>query len=209
MKRRLTSLFVVLCMLTSLFAFVPATVSAADDITVILNGQKLEFDVPPQLMNDRTMVPMRAIFEALDTTVYWNESNETVSAYSSVSGTIVLPIGGTTATVNGEAYELDQPAVLKDGRTLVPIRFVAESLGATVGWDDATKTITSTKGDTTIKLTIDNPTMYVNDKAVTLDSPACLVNNRTLVPARAVAEGLGCDVGWDGGRFLVTITPKE
>ena len=142
MKRRLTSLFVVLCMLTSLFAFVPATVSAADDITVILNGQKLEFDVPPQLMNDRTMVPMRAIFEALDTTVYWNDSNETVSAYSSVSGTIVLPIGGTTATVNGEAYELDQPAVLKDGRTLVPIRFVAESLGATVGWIDATQTVT-------------------------------------------------------------------
>ncbi len=142
MSKKMTSLFVVLCMLASMLAFVPATVSAADNITVILNGEKLEFDVQPTLMNDRTMVPMRAIFEALDTTVYWSELNETVTAYSNTSGSMVLPIGDTTATVNGEAYELDQPAVLKDGRTLVPIRFVSESLGAKVGWDDKTQTVT-------------------------------------------------------------------
>ncbi len=50
------------------------------------------------------------------------------------------------------------------------------------------KTVTSTKGDTTIKLTIDSNTMYVNDNAVTLDSPACVVNDRTLVPVRAISE---------------------
>ncbi len=142
MKRKLSSLFVVLLVLVALLVMLPVSASAADDITVVLNGEKLEFDVPPMLMNDRTMVPMRAIFEALDTTVYWSEFNETVSAYSATSGSIILPIGDTTATVNGEAYELDQPAVLVDGRTLVPIRFVAESLGATVSWDDATQTVT-------------------------------------------------------------------
>lgn len=74
---------------------------------------------------------------------------------------------------------------------MVPLRAIFEALGATVDWNDATQTVTSTKGNTTISLTINNPTMYVNGTSVALDSPACLVGARTLVPVRAISEAFG------------------
>ncbi len=79
------------------------------------------------------------------------------------------------------------PQIIND-RTMVPLRAIFEALGASVEWNQETKTVTSTKGDTTIKLTIDSNTMYVNDNAVTLDSPACVVNDEALLPVRAISE---------------------
>ena len=89
--------------------------------------------------------------------------------------------------VGGELIKFDVlPQIIND-RTMVPLRAIFEALGATVNWNGETQTVTSTKGDTTISLTINNPTMYVNGESVTLDSPACLVDGRTLVPLRAVS----------------------
>ena len=121
-------------------------VMAENDIQVKLDGKTLSFDVPPQIINDRTMVPLRAIFEAL---------------------------------------------------------------GASVEWNQKTKTVTSTKGDTTIKLTIDSNTMYVNDNTVTLDSPACVVNDRTLVPVRAISEAYKTKVDWNGDTRTVVISSSD
>lgn len=133
-----------LCLLLTMLLLISAItpVMASNDIKVKIDGQQIAFDVPPQLINDRTMVPLRAIFEAL---------------------------------------------------------------GATVDWNNDTQTVTSTKGNTTIILTINNPTMYVNGAAVTLDSPACLVNGRTLVPVRAISEAFGTIVDWDGTTSTVSI----
>ena len=89
---------------------------------------------------------------------------------------------------------------------MVPLRAIFEALGASVEWNQETKTVTSTKGDTTIKLTIDSNTMYVNDNAVTLDSPACVVNDRTLVPVRAISEAYKTKVDWNGDTRTVTIS---
>ena len=142
-----------LCLFLTILMMVSAItpVMANGDIKVKIDGQQIAFDVPPQLINDRTMVPLRAIFEAL---------------------------------------------------------------GATVEWDNDTQTVTSTKDKTTISLAINNPTMYVNGAAVTLDSPACLVSGRTLVPVRAISEAFGTTVEWIGNENTVLIDsqneePKE
>ncbi|MBQ3055685.1 MAG: hypothetical protein IJC88_06235 [Oscillospiraceae bacterium] len=99
----------------------------------------------------------------------------------------------------------DQQPVIIDGRTLVPLRAIFEELGATVLWNGTTKTVTSTKGTTTISMTIGKKEMYKNGKLITLDVAPQLVGGRTLVPVRAVAEGFDCKVDWDGNTRTVII----
>jgi len=90
----------------------------------------------------------------------------------------------------------DTPPTVVSGRTLVPVRPIFESLGATVSWDQDTKIATGVKGDTTVIIQINNSTAYVNGEPKALDVPAQLINERTMVPARFVAEALNCDVTW-------------
>ncbi|MDO4540381.1 MAG: N-acetylmuramoyl-L-alanine amidase [Syntrophomonadaceae bacterium] len=114
--------------------------AASGDITVLLNGQAMSFEVAPIIENGRTLVPLRAIFEALGATVSWDEATRTVTAAKGET-VIVLPIGSLSPTVNGVAYPLDTAATIVNDRTLAPLRFVGEALGSTVSWDDATRTV--------------------------------------------------------------------
>ena len=109
------------------------------EIKVVLDGKLLYFDVPPQIMNNRTVVPLRAIFEAMGATVDWDGSTQTVIATRG-NTTVVLEIGSISPTINGKAASIDQPAVVVDGRTLAPLRFVAEAFGGTVNWVGEEKT---------------------------------------------------------------------
>lgn len=115
--------------------------AAPKDIQVFLNGQMLHFDVPPTIVSGRTLVPLRAIFEALNAKVAWDNTSQTVSATWN-GGELALPVGKTTATVNGSIKTLDVPAQIINNRTLVPLRFVAETLGANVGWYGKSQAIT-------------------------------------------------------------------
>ena len=115
-----------------------------------------------------------------------------------------------TVTLNGAAIDFaDQPATIVEGRTLVPLRAIFEALGASVEWDQATKTVTSAMDDTTVKLTIGDNNLYKNGEAVTLDVPAQIINSRTMVPARAIAEAYGVDVQWDAATRTVVLTKEE
>ncbi|MBE7042590.1 MAG: hypothetical protein E7399_03745 [Ruminococcaceae bacterium] len=109
--------------------------------------------------------------------------------------------------VDDKEVQFDQPPVIYNNRTLVPLRAVFEALGATVNWDGNTKTVTGKKDRRTVTLTIGSNVMYLNQKPIFLDVPAIQVNGRTLVPARAVAEGLGAEVEWLGDISTVWITP--
>ncbi|MBE7053555.1 MAG: copper amine oxidase N-terminal domain-containing protein [Ruminococcaceae bacterium] len=111
--------------------------------------------------------------------------------------------------IDGKELTMDQPPVLKDGRTLVPLRAIFEALGATVGWDDATKTATGTKDGKEIKIAIDNTVAKVDGKEVKLDVPAQIINSRTLVPVRFISESLGASVAWNGETKTVTITSAK
>lgn len=109
-------------------------------IKITLNGKNLAMDVAPVIMSDRTMVPLRAIFEALDAQVDWNGDTRTITATKGDT-VITLQIDSATATVNGQDITIDAPATIKNDRTLVPVRFVSENLDAEVGWNADTATV--------------------------------------------------------------------
>ena len=109
-------------------------------ITVYLNGMELFFDVPASIENDRTLVPMRKIFETFGATVSWDDENQMVNAQKD-GLTVTMSIGINTALINEESVELDTPAVIRDDRTLVPLRFVAEALQAEVSWDQSNRRV--------------------------------------------------------------------
>lgn len=117
-------------------------------ISVFLDGRQLNFDVDPIINNDRTMVPMRAIFESLGAVVEWEP--ETRSAFGTDGTTLIaFQIDNTNMTKciansESETITLDSPAMLVGGRTLVPLRAISESFGCDVDWTAATRTVTIT-----------------------------------------------------------------
>jgi len=113
-----------------------------------------------------------------------------------------------TVTLNGgviDCASYGQEAAIVEGRTLVPLRAIFEALGATVEWNGETKTVNSALDKTQIKLTIGDKALYKNGEKVELDVPALIVNNRTLVPVRAVAESFGVEVEWDSKTRTVML----
>jgi len=132
----------------------PAVIAAyGSEIRVYLDGAALEFDVPPMIIDNRTMVPMRAIFEAFGMAVDWNPYFQFIYA-SRGADRIKLRVGEPLMTVvtgyddyyteNNQAtnFPLDVPPQIVDNRTLVPLRAISEATGASVEWDEATRTVT-------------------------------------------------------------------
>ncbi|QOS77197.1 CotH kinase family protein [Paenibacillus sp. JNUCC31] len=113
-------------------------------ITVTLDGKTITFpDQDPLEQSGRVMVPVNAILEALGAKVTWDKTAKTVTAVLN-DQTLVLQIGSSTATVNGETLEMDTPAMIKNSRTLVPVRFISEGLGLTVNWDQSAAKVSLT-----------------------------------------------------------------
>jgi len=108
--------------------------------------------------------------------------------------------------LNGVTIVFDQPPIIENGRTLVPLRAIFEAMSADVKWEPSTQTVTATRGDITITLKIGSNELVRNDEIIELDVPAKIVGGRTLVPARAVAESFGADVKWIQATRTVTIT---
>jgi competence protein ComEC len=107
--------------------------NAERDISVLLNDQQIVFDQPPIIESGRTLVPLRAIFEALGATVEWIPETRTVVS-TKESTSVRLQIDSVNAFINSKETTLDVPAQIVNGRTLVPLRFVGESFGLDVGW---------------------------------------------------------------------------
>ena len=122
-------------------ALLNTAVFASGDIKVNLNGNMLDFDVPPQIMNGRTMVPMRKIFESLGATVEWNGGTQTVTA-KKIGMKVIMTVGSNVMQVNDREVSLDTAACVTDGRTLVPVRAIAEAFGTDVNWDGNSSTVT-------------------------------------------------------------------
>ncbi|OPX83652.1 MAG: TPR repeat-containing protein YrrB [Pelotomaculum sp. PtaB.Bin104] len=139
MKRHVVIL-VVIALVAALFSFTCAALAGEADIKVMLDGEILTFDQNPIMQNDRVLVPLRKIFEALNTTVSWEPETQTITAVKEGT-TVKLTVGLTEAFVNNLQIKLDQPPLIVNDRTLVPLRFVAEALGADVVWDGTTSTV--------------------------------------------------------------------
>jgi len=103
-----------------------------------------------------------------------------------------------TISLNDELMMLEEPAVIVEGRTLIPVKFIFEPLGLDVTWNGETRTATGSKEGLKIEMDIDSTTAYVNGQAVELDVAATIINDRTYVPLRFVAESTGAIVTWHG-----------
>lgn len=121
---------------------------------------------------------------------------------------IVSDPGQISVIINGVKISFDQPPAIIDGRTMVPLRAIFEALGAEVVWDDAAKMVTAKREKRVVMLEIGKRFITMDGVSKELDVPAQIVNNRTLVPIRAVSEAYDCEVGWDGGTRTVVITEK-
>ncbi len=116
---------------------------------------------------------------------------------------------GITVYLNGTALSFDiQPQII-DGRTMVPMRKIFESLGAVVTWDAPTQTATAKKGDTTVNISVNSKTLFKNSVPKTLDVAPALIESRTLVPVRAIAESFDCRVEWVKETQSVNITTND
>ena len=156
MKRLISFVFALLILIPS-FAF--AGVCAQGAVTVFVDGTMVEFDVAPQIINDRTMVPMRAIFEQIGAEVTWDDSTKTaISQKGDI--TVKIAIGEYKLNKNGVDIAIDVPAQIVDSRTLVPVRAISESFDCEVFWDDATRSVR------VVTLKLSAPVLTENDNAV-------------------------------------------
>lgn len=121
---------------------------------------------------------------------------------------IVLTLGSNIATVFGQTVVNDVAPIARNNRTLLPIRFVAEALGAQVDWNADLQKVTISKPDLLIEIYLGQNTAYVNGNAIVLDVTPFAENNRTYLPLRFVAETLGAEVLWDQATQSITIIPE-
>ena len=137
--KKVLSLLIVLTMIASLVV-VPAL--ADEGIKVTINGVEQKYDVMPVIINGRTLVPMRGIYEALGAEITWIDATKTVVGARD-NKHIKLRINSDAVYVDGIEQEkkLDVPAQIINSRTMVPVRFIAESFGETVNWNADTKTV--------------------------------------------------------------------
>ncbi|MCA1040873.1 copper amine oxidase N-terminal domain-containing protein [Bacillus infantis] len=130
------SLFVLMLV----FAFSTSSTEASSKISIYLDGEKQAYSNKAVISQGAVLVPLRGIFEALGAKVNWNQQNSTIDA---AKGDIKvwLKIGSRNTKVNGKAVSISVPAQVRNGNTLVPLRFISESLGEQVRWNNATKTV--------------------------------------------------------------------
>lgn len=111
--------------------------------------------------------------------------------------------------INSVPVNTGAKPIIKNGRTLAPIRIISESLGASVDWDKATQKVTITKGSDIIEMTINKPQVKVNGKTSVLEQAPILHSNSTMLPLRFIGESLGCLVEWDSKTRTVTVTSDD
>ena len=137
-----------------------------------------------------------------------------------LSGLTVFAKKEVTVELDGTKIDFDVKPQIIDGRTMVPLRKIFEEIGAYVKWDNDTRTVSARKNSKTITLAIDSADLQIDKgktddagnpitETVTLDVPAQIVSDRTLVPARAISESFGLSVNWDEDNQKVIITDDE
>ena len=163
------------------------------NISLQINGSEISAEVPPTIMEGRTMVPVRAIFEAVGANIDFNAETKTITAKKGDT-TVNMTVGAKIATVNSKEVQLDAPAVIVNGRTLAPARFVAETFGYTVQWDSENKIV---------KIT--GSTEFYKDYSDLPDygsfSGATLLGNEKIDVDGFVGQGYIYDFKYDKSKF--------
>lgn len=145
------------------FLLLLSNITFTESIKININGNLLKTEVNPIMKEGRILVPLRAIFEALGVKVDWDNDTRTATGTKETK-IIKLQINNKIAQVDGKEVILDVPGTVIDGSTFVPVRFIAESLGAKVNWDGVTKTVTINSNIKRYKVTrvVDGDTIKVD-----------------------------------------------
>src|SRR5438105_1593006 len=138
--RRTSILSVLLVIVAGIALATPQVAPAQQAISVYVDGRLVNFDVPPTSVQGRVLVPLRGVFEQLGATVDYDARSQHIVAVRE-GQTVELTIGSRQARVGGAPRLLDVPAFTINGRTMVPLRFIGEALGANVQWIEASQTI--------------------------------------------------------------------
>ncbi len=142
--KRIISVLASIAILCSVAPFIAAEESAPISLTV--NGNAVTCDVPPQIVEEHTLVPLRAAFEASGAVIlFWDETTSTVLALNAEGEIVSLQIGLNKIFVGDEEFVMEVPAKIIGDRTMVPIRAIAESLNCDVSWQPETRTVAITK----------------------------------------------------------------
>ncbi len=117
-------------------------IAKGNQINLVIDGKDIVTDVNPVIVNDRTLVPVRVISESLGAKVDWNDKLKEVTLSFKDSNLVVkMKIGSRNYSVNGNMKSMDVAPQIINERTMVPIRFISETLGFKVDWDDFTKRV--------------------------------------------------------------------
>jgi hypothetical protein len=154
---------------------------------------------------DNTVRPLEVSIKELEKT-YLGIEEQLQELSAQITTEIKVVIDQQLAFIDGQAVELEAVPLIKDGRTMVPVRFIGEAFGANFLWEEETRKVTYIYKDTLIEIFIEQQRAFVNREAITLDTAPFIVAGRTLVPLRFVSEHMGAFVDWEEQTRTVTIT---
>lgn len=164
--------------------------TASASSTVTLDGGKV--------VNNRTIVPLRSIFEELGATVQWNQKDKTITAQKGKT-IIWLKVGSKTAKINNKTVTIDVPAQVYNGSTLVPLRFISESFGVTTTWNAKQEEAILTADDKTIIVSVGEfDKAFTTDTIAIKSSPGEIYDTIGVIPARSNVKVVGgVPIGYD------------
>lgn len=168
--------------------------AGAAELKLQIEALKAEKDEYKTQMKAK-IAEMQQIMKEKYTLEELDELEEVAATLANLEGIEVIPV--ENVLIGKGNAKFDTPPVIKHGRTLIPVRAVSEAMGATVEWNDEEKIVTITKDEIIIKFNLAENKVYVGEAEVAIDVPAEVMNNRTMVPLRFIAEQLGLNVEWD------------
>ncbi|RNB81445.1 AMIN domain-containing protein [Brevibacillus nitrificans] len=225
MKRRLYPLLLSLLLLLCIPGWAAASSAGEETVNLMIGGQAVSPEVPPEIKNGRTLVPVRVIAEGLGADVDWDAAARKATITRG-SQTLTLTLDFKTAQVNGKQVKLDTAPVISKQRMLLPLRFVGESLGVTVGWDNSTRTvianetpqveINGNKPEQAISLYQMDGTLYASAQAVAdqlglkgfrWERPerGKTVDDQLVLPVEQLEKELGGSFAWNENKNSLEI----
>lgn len=192
-----------------------SAVYAAEIIPVYLNGEQIVYDsndAQPQIFSSRTYVPIRKTAESLGLTIDWNSKTETLT-FTRDGVTIAHTMRSDIVYVNGEPVRFDTKSINKNNRTLMPVRMLAESIGADVQWDDVNRCVNITTTIPEVMSVSSSSTVVSSGSEITLTAVASSATKLKFVDSdtkETLAEVTESTEGTDGNRtFKCNITPQN
>jgi hypothetical protein len=183
-----------------------AVAASAQNIHVEVNGRPVRFaNAEPRYINGRVLVPLRGVFEDMGANVQWHPETRSVTAQKANTD-VSLRIGEKWASIDGRTVAMDVPAMILNGSTMVPIRFISESLGAQVSWNDPSRTVMISTDTTGAPIEFANARKFVLDTGtvipVNLQTRVSSKDSRKGDLVRATVENFNAGaVTWEQGDF--------